>query len=35
VKHGADASYDDEVNAMAGQDFEYFQKPGIRTLHGV
>ncbi len=35
VKHRADASHDDKINAMPGQDFQYFEKPGIRTLHGV
>jgi hypothetical protein len=35
VKHRADASHDDEVNAVPGQNLQYFQKPGIRILHGV
>jgi hypothetical protein len=26
VKHGAYASHDNKVNAMPGQDFQYFQK---------
>ena len=36
--HGAvsvHASDDNKVNAMPGQDLQYFQKPGIRTLHGA
>ena len=35
VKHRAHSAHDDKVNAVPGQDLQYFQKPGIRTLHGV
>ena len=35
VKNRAYASHDNKVNAMPGEDFQYFQKSGIRTLHGV
>lgn len=35
VKNRTYASHDDKVNAMPGQYFQYFQKPGRRTLHGV
>jgi hypothetical protein len=35
VKNRAYASHDNKVNAMPGEDFQYVQKSGIRTLHGV
>ena len=35
VKHGADTAHDNKVNATPGQNLQYFQKPGNRTLHGV
>jgi hypothetical protein len=35
VKHRADATHDDEINAVARQNPQYFQEPGIGILHGV
>ncbi len=35
VKHRAHSAHDDEVNAVPGQDFQYFEKSGIGTWHGV
>jgi hypothetical protein len=35
VKNRAYASHDNKFNAMPGEDFQYVQKSGIRTLHGV
>jgi hypothetical protein len=35
VKHRADTAHHDKFNAMPGQDFQYFEEPGIRTLHGA
>jgi hypothetical protein len=35
VKHRADPAHYDKFNAMPGQDFQYFEEPGIRTLHGA
>ena len=35
VKDRAHATYDDELNAVPGQDFEDFQELGTGTLHGV
>jgi len=35
VKNRAYTSHHNKVNAMPGQYFQYFQKPGIGTLHGV
>jgi len=35
VEDRANASYDEKVNVVSGQDPQYFQKPGTQILHGV
>jgi hypothetical protein len=35
VKHCAYTAHDNKINAVPGQDFQYFEESGIRTLHGA